>query len=448
MLADAVAALIGMAIAIGINVVFNSMRGVELNRHLALTAASIPAFAMGAAMNQLYRARANARIVDEMLHVGRTVLIGLAFMVLIAFAVKMDDLSRAWVALIGIWVTSALVVERATARRIFDRLRASARIRRRIVIVGTDAHAQDLRKLFLWNPALGYETVGLIGDRDGAHVIGSIDEIDHILERFNASGVVVSPAALPDAEVNSMTRRLTDAGYHVTISSALRDIDISRLRPQTIDGRSMLYVEPVARTGAPVIAKRIFDIAFSSAMVVLTAPLLIVAAVAIKLTSRGPVFFRQTRVGINGRLFTMVKLRTMDVDAEDRLADLANLNEADGPLFKIDRDPRVTAVGRILRKLSIDELPQLVSVARGTMSMVGPRPALPSEVAGWDEATKERLRVMPGLTGLWQVSGRSDASFESYKRLDLYYVDNWSLTHDLLICLRTVPVVLGGRGAR
>jgi exopolysaccharide biosynthesis polyprenyl glycosylphosphotransferase len=451
MLADATAAVLGMAIAVAISVMFNSMRGVELNRHLALTAVSIPAFAMGAAMNQLYRARANARLVDEMLHVGRTVLIGLAFMVLIAFAVKMDDLSRAWVALIGIWVTSALVVERATARRIFDRLRASARIRRRIVIVGTDAHAQDLRKLFLWNPALGYEAVGLIGDRDGrdtAHVIGSIDEIDHILERFNASGVVVSPAALPDAEVNSMTRRLTDAGYHVTISSALRDIDITRLRPQTIDGRSMLYVEPVARTGAPVIAKRIFDIVFSSVMVILTAPLLIVAAAAIKLTSRGPVFFRQTRVGLNGRLFTMVKLRTMDVDAEDRLADLADLNEADGPLFKIQQDPRITPVGRILRKLSIDELPQLVSVARGTMSMVGPRPALPSEVAGWDEATKERLRVMPGLTGLWQVSGRSDASFESYKRLDLYYVDNWSLTHDLMICLRTVPVVVGGRGAR
>ena len=245
-----------------------------------------------------------------------------------------------------------------------------------------------------------------------------------------------------------MTRRLTDTGYHVAISSALHDIDISRLRPQNIGGHSMLYVEPVARTGAPLIAKRIYDLVGASLILVLTMPVLVVAAIAIKLTSSGPVLFRQTRVGRHGQLFTMLKLRTMVVDAEDRLADLAELNEADGPLFKIEQDPRITRVGRTLRKLSIDELPQLLSVLRGTMSLVGPRPALPSEVDAWDQATTERLRVLPGLTGLWQVSGRSDASFQSYKRLDLFYVDNWSLKHDLMICLRTVPVVIGGRGAR
>ena len=209
----------------------------------------------------------------------------------------------------------------------------------------------------------------------------------------------------------------------------------------------MLYVEAVARSGAPVIAKRIFDVTASTCILILSAPVMIAAAVAIKFTSRGPVFFRQTRVGRDGQPFTMLKLRTMVADAEQQLADLADLNEADGPLFKIADDPRITRVGRVLRKLSIDELPQLTSVISGQMSLVGPRPALPNEVALWDEATKERLRVLPGLTGLWQVSGRSDASFESYKRLDLYYVDNWSLRHDMMICLRTIPVVIGGRGA-
>ena len=403
---------------------------------------------MGAAANQLYRARANARVADEMLNLARTVLVGLAFMVLIAFGLQMKDLSRAWVSLIGIWVMAALTVERFAARQVFARLRSSERMRRRVVIIGTDHHAHELSRMFENDPGLGYQAAGLVGASESGHeVLGSIDEIELVLERCGASGVVISPDSLPNGEVNSMTRHLTDAGYHVTISSALRDIDISRLRPQTIDGHAMLYVEAVARSGAPVIAKRIFDITASTGILILSAPVMIASAAAIKLTSRGPVFFRQTRVGRDGQPFTMLKLRTMVADAEQQLADLADLNEADGPLFKIADDPRITRVGRLLRKLSIDELPQLTSVISGQMSLVGPRPALPNEVALWDEATKERLRVLPGLTGLWQVSGRSDASFESYKRLDLYYVDNWSLRHDMMICLRTIPVVIGGRGA-
>src|SRR5918994_1994296 len=175
----------------------------------------------------------------------------------------------------------------------------------------------------------------------------------------------------------------------------------------------------------------------ASTVLVLTSPLLAVAMTVIKLDSPGPVFFRQVRVGRDGRSFTLLKLRTMVVDAEVRQGELHALNEADGPLFKMSHDPRVTRVGRVLRKLSIDELPQLICVLKGTMSMVGPRPALPSEVEHWDGPLRDRLRVLPGLTGLWQVSGRSDASFQQYRRLDLYYVDNWSLAHDLRICLRT-----------
>ena len=185
----------------------------------------------------------------------------------------------------------------------------------------------------------------------------------------------------------------------------------------------------------------------ASSILVLSAPILLAAMIAIRLDSRGPVFFEQVRVGRHGETFRLVKLRTMVADAEERKADLTHLNEADGALFKIKEDPRITRVGHLLRKLSIDELPQLFNVLQGTMSMVGPRPALPDEVAKWDDEVVERLRVLPGLTGMWQVWGRSDTSFETYKRLDLYYVDNWSLAHDLRICLRTVGVVVTGRGA-
>ncbi len=452
MIADAVAVLVGLSWVVGVELALDPLSGPGLRRHVALAVASLPGFAIGASLNHLHRARANVRRVDEVTNVIRAACVGTGLMVLLAFAVQMKDLSRLWVLMMAIGMSASVGAERLLARRVFAGMRASGRIRRRIAIIGTDPHAVGLLHMYERDPSLGYHVVGFVGSDDLGHrggvtVLGSIDELDDVMERFGIGGVVVSPASVPDDQINVMTRRLTDAGYHVTISSALRDIDISRLRPQSVDGRSMFYVEPVIRDGVPHLAKRAFDTVFAAILLIVSAPLLLVSAVAIKVTSRGPVLFRQTRVGKNGDLFTMVKLRTMVVDAEQRKAELAELNEADGPLFKMADDPRITSVGRVLRKLSIDELPQLAAVLRGTMSMVGPRPALPDEVTQWDETTKERLRVLPGLTGLWQVSGRSDSSFDQYKRLDLLYVDNWSLKHDLMICMRTVGVVLACRGA-
>jgi exopolysaccharide biosynthesis polyprenyl glycosylphosphotransferase len=302
------------------------------------------------------------------------------------------------------------------------------------------------------NPGLGYKVVGFVGDdelgqRGGVEVLGRICDLSRIVHEHQAVGVVVSLASVPSDDVNHFTRQLTEDGYHVALSSSLRDIDVTRLRPQQLDGRTMIYVEPVVRGGWHAVAKRAFDVSLASVLLVLSSPILLVSAIAVRLDTPGPLFFRQIRVGRNGELFELVKLRTMVVDAEERKAALAGQNEADGALFKIRDDPRVTRVGRVLRKLSVDELPQLVCVLRGTMSVVGPRPALPDEVARWDDDVAERLRVLPGLTGMWQVSGRSDSSFDTYKRLDLYYVDNWSLGHDAAICLKTVRVVLTGRGA-
>jgi lipopolysaccharide/colanic/teichoic acid biosynthesis glycosyltransferase len=185
----------------------------------------------------------------------------------------------------------------------------------------------------------------------------------------------------------------------------------------------------------------------ASIAVIVTAPLMAVTAVLIKIDTRGPVLFRQRRIGKDGELFTIYKFRTMTVDAELRLAELEAENEADGPLFKIRNDPRTTRLGRWLRRFSIDELPQLWNVLRGEMSMVGPRPALPSEAAKWAPRLRQRLMVKPGLTGMWQVNGRSNTSFEQYERLDLYYVDNWSLITDLMIILRTIPILLRRKGA-
>jgi exopolysaccharide biosynthesis polyprenyl glycosylphosphotransferase len=258
---------------------------------------------------------------------------------------------------------------------------------------------------------------------------------------------MISPSSLSPALLNQLTRRLVEAGLHVSICSALRDIDVTRLRVQDLDGQALFYVEPTIRTGWRRVAKRAFDLTIALVGLIVAAPIMLVAAVLIRRDSKGPILFRQSRVGLNGVPFEILKFRTMCVDADDRKQELLDANEMDGPLFKIREDPRITPIGRILRKWSIDELPQFWNVVRGDMSVVGPRPALISEVAEWDPEVRDRLRVLPGITGMWQVSGRSCTSFEEYKRLDLRYVDNWSLAHDVGIVYRTIGAVLRRDGA-
>jgi lipopolysaccharide/colanic/teichoic acid biosynthesis glycosyltransferase len=216
----------------------------------------------------------------------------------------------------------------------------------------------------------------------------------------------------------------------------------------------MLYVEPPKFNRAQALLKRAFDLVMASLLLVLASPVMVVCAIAVKLGDRGPVFFRQTRVGKNGRPITVTKFRTMTVNAEQHLAALTAENERSGPLFKMAADPRVTRVGKFLRDSSLDELPQLLDVLRGRMSLVGPRPALPSEVVHFSPELRTREMVMPGITGLWQVEARDNPSFEAYRRLDLFYVENWSLVLDMLVVLATIEhvvvrvVVLLGRSIR
>ncbi len=208
----------------------------------------------------------------------------------------------------------------------------------------------------------------------------------------------------------------------------------------------MLHVEHPRLSGGSRIIKELVDRVGAAALLLLFAPLLLLIAVAIK-SQPGPVFFRQVRVGRDGKEFVIYKFRTMYVDAEARLAELRHLNEGDGVLFKMRNDPRVTRVGRVLRRYSLDEFPQLFNVLLGQMSLVGPRPPLPSEVAAYADDVRRRLAVKPGMTGLWQVSGRSDLTWEEAVRLDLRYVENWSLPMDLLIMLRTLTAVVRSSGA-
>jgi exopolysaccharide biosynthesis polyprenyl glycosylphosphotransferase len=300
------------------------------------------------------------------------------------------------------------------------------------------------------DPSVGYKVLGFVDDHassNGINVLGRTDQLFDVIENSGASGVIIATTALDVDTSNRVARELSEGGVHVELSSSLRDIASARLLVRPIGRFPVVYLEPVRRDGWRSGAKRAFDVVIAGGGLVLLAPLLALIALAIKIDSRGPVLFSQVRIGRDGKPFTIRKFRTMVVDAEAQLADLRALNEADGPMFKMRDDPRVTRVGKLLRSISFDELPQLWNVLRNEMTMVGPRPALPAEVLSWDPKIRQRLRVKPGLTGMWQVNGRSDTSFEDYVRLDLYYVDNWSLVTDLAIILRTIPTMLRRDGA-
>lgn len=277
--------------------------------------------------------------------------------------------------------------------------------------------------------------------------LGSI-EPNELVERAVAArvGAVVLAGSRDLAETQHLIWKLEDRGIEVIISTDLLDVTADRLDYRDADGLPLLHLRSRRRSRTRIV-KTIVDRAAAGLGLLILAPVFAVVALIVRGTDRGPVFFRQTRVGMDGQRFQMVKFRTMVVDAEARLDALRAQNEGSGPLFKLKHDPRITTVGRVLRKFSIDELPQLWNVFIGDMSLVGPRPALPSEVLEYPDHATRRLLVRPGITGLWQVSGRSDLSWEAGLRLDLSYVDNWALHRDFHILGRTVGTVLRPNGA-
>lgn len=330
---------------------------------------------------------------------------------------------------------------------------AHAAAERFVVVVGVGALAARLQSRIREHPEWGLRIACFL--EDGQETVSP--EIDHalihkvvdirpVLRDAVVDEVVV---ALPVAQLGCLPQvsvACREAGVALHLLADLFDDGTPRASVDRIGALSVVRFSQ-DRPTQELVLKRLFDLAAAVVLLAAASPVIALAAAAIAATSRGPVFFRQRRCGLNGRNFEMLKLRTMVVDAESRLAELAHLNEMSGPVFKIRRDPRVTPVGRWLRRLSIDELPQLWNVVRGDMSLVGPRPPIPHEVALYDTPHLRRLSMRPGLTGAWQVSGRNRVSnFADWVRLDLDYVDNWSFGLDLRILIRTIPAVLRATG--
>ena len=291
------------------------------------------------------------------------------------------------------------------------------------------------------DPAAGSEIAGV-------PAIGGLDDVAGVVQRFQADTVaVLACPEMSGVRLRDLAWELEKTDTDLCVAPALLDVAGPRTTIRPVAGLPLLHVDHPEFTGARRVIKAVFDRAVAGAAMILAAPLFIFVAIAIKIADGGPALFRQTRVGKDGRTFTVYKFRTMVLDAEDRKPQLADHNEHDGVLFKIRSDPRITKVGRWLRRWSVDELPQLINVLRGDMSMVGPRPALPDEAARYRDHVRRRLMVKPGITGLWQVNGRSDLSWDESVRLDLRYVENWSFVLDLLILWKTLSAVLGGYGA-
>ena len=326
--------------------------------------------------------------------------------------------------------------------------RARGRYLRGLVMVGTNEDAAAIWTMLDSEPELGYEVRGIIGSlrrrSDWADLPNSraIDHLPGIAKETDASGVLLVANALSATQVQRAIDLASANGLHVQVWPGLRGLGTRRVRRLPVSGETFLYVEPGGRPVWQFAAKRVVDVLGAALGLLIGAPLLLLAWAAIRIEDGGPALYRQVRIGLDQRPFVVYKLRTMTLDAETDI-DLAMINErTDGPLFKAAQDPRVTKIGAVLRALSVDEIPQLFNVLGGTMSLVGPRPALVQEVAQFDTGLLRRHDVKPGITGLWQLEARDNPSFHAYRRLDLFYVDNWSIGMDLSILLATVPMVL------
>lgn len=375
-----------------------------------------------------------------------------------------STISRMWIAATWGLLTILLLLSRRLWHWHLWRKRQTGHYTFRTLIVGANEEASRVAEL-MSSSDLGYLPVGMVashgassgnghnGARNGethdppVPVLGTIENLKQLSEDLSVDCLFVASSDVRATQMSYLSELARVDALELRVTANLPEVLSSRLSVQPLGGVMALSLRPASLSGPQALLKRVFDICLASVGLAFSLPVWLVIAAAIKLTSRGPVFFRQERVGRGGKTFTLLKFRTMVAHAEALLPELRAVNEADGPLFKLRRDPRVTRVGRKLRAWSLDELPQLINVLRGEMSLVGPRPPLPEEVRQYERRHFGRLEVPPGITGLWQVRGRSDASFEEYVRLDIFYVENWSLAYDMYILLKTVRAVFSREGA-
>jgi len=406
----------------------------------------------------LYRSHRLGRRRDEIVSVIKAMTVATLILLVAALIFKISMITPVF--LMVFWAVGAgmVVISRLTLRYLLKQIRVHGRNLRLVLIVGTNPRALELARKIEATPELGYRVIGFVDEEwpglkefqnSGHRLICSVDDFPNHL-RHNVVDEVVM--ALPVRSYYFQASRIAalceEQGIPMRFPSSLFNLKAAQSRAEEFEGGALITLYRGTGDGWSMMMKRLIDLAVSTLALIALAPLFLVVAILIKLNSPGPVFFIQKRMGLSKRRFSLFKFRTMVPDAETRLREIEHLNEVSGPVFKIKHDPRITPIGKFLRKTSIDELPQLINVFRGEMSLVGPRPLPVRDYEGFDQDwQRRRFSVRPGITCLWQVGGRSSIPFEKWMELDMEYIDKWSLWLDLKILAQTIPAVLRGSGA-
>ncbi len=416
--------------------------------HVLLVA--VPLWVLTMVSARTYEARFLGLGSEEFRRIANAAAYFTAVVAMLVFLLKLDIARGVFVITLPAAAILTLMF-RFVARKILHRIRTDGLATHRVLVVGSREARGDLVRRLRAAPHSGLHVVGVA--QATSHTADGTPSIDVMLQlasslKADTIAVTYSPEITPSL-IRELAWSLEGTGISLLVAPALTDVAVPRVSIRPVSGVPLLMVAEPVFTGWRKVAKAAFDVVAAGLGLLLISPVLAVLALAVRLSGPGPVLFRQTRIGKDGKEFRMFKFRSMVVDAESRLADLREQNDHgdSGVLFKMREDPRVTPVGRILRRYSFDELPQLFNVVLGHMSLVGPRPPLPAEVAQYERSAHRRLLVKPGMTGLWQVSGRSDLAWDESVRLDLYYVENWSITLDTEIIAKTALAVARGSGA-
>lgn len=403
----------------------------------------------------IYRLRRQISWLDEVYTIANGTATGIVITIVFIFLTRREFYSRLIFIYAGLLAVAILAVSRLFKVIFLRQMRRHGVGIRRAVIVGAGEIGRTVMRTVVANPETGFKIIGFVDDNPVKgetdigrfKALGSTNNLADFLDQEEVDEVIITLPWQYHRKIVSLMAQCERENVRVRIVPDMFQMTLNRMQVEDIAGIPMIGMKEVSISGLNQFIKRSLDVTISTLALVLGAPLMGLVALMIKLESPGPVLFPQERVGKDNRRFILYKFRSMVEDAEARQASLEALNEADGPLFKIKEDPRLTRLGKWLRRLSLDELPQFYNVLRGDMSLIGPRPPIPAEVEQYQEWHKRRLEVAPGITGLWQVSGRSELTFDEMALLDIYYIENWSLSLDTKILWQTIPKVLFGSGA-
>ena len=425
------------------------------SHYLPLQAAFVVIWAVVGYFSSFYRDLELRNLIHLILNIVSQLVVVLVAVYALLYLLQRTDISRSYVLLIGLVDFVLLLFGRALSYWGVSIMRDWLGRYHYLLLVGCGQRAREMASLIEESRGMGLRLVGFVdteaSDAATARLSGydvyPLNSVGSILQNHVVDEVVFAVNLQDLARLEPVMQHCADLGIRTRLQLEFLPPAYSRIYLENFRDVQLLSLSSAPDSEQRLFFKRVFDVVLSFAALVVLSPFLLAIAAMIKITSPGPVLFRQTRCGLGGRRFTLYKFRSMINNAEQMRAELHQLNEADGPVFKITDDPRITPVGRWLRRFSLDELPQLWNVFRGDMSFVGPRPAVPEEVEQYEDWQRRRLRMRPGLTCTWVLEGRSHVDFKRWMQLDLKYIDNWSLWLDAKIFLRTIPIVLSGRGA-